>query len=68
MKTVGYEKMIHEEQVEFVDLNHGPFTRIDLNHNWPSATNLNKIYDEMTFLISFAQLKMHNVATMTGCY
>lgn len=66
MKIVGYEKIIQEEQVEFVDLNHGPFTRIDLNHNSPSATNLHKLYDEMTFLISFTQLKMHNVATMSG--
>jgi len=66
MKTVGYEKIIQEEQVEFVDLNHGPFTRISLNHNSPSATNLNKLYDEMTFLISFAQLKIHSAATITA--
>jgi len=66
MKIVGYEKIIQEEQVEFVDLNHGPFTRINLNHDSPSATNLHKLYDEMTFLISFTQLKMHNVATMSG--
>lgn len=66
MKTVGYEKIIQEEAVEFVDLNHGPFTRIDLNHSSPTATNLNKIFDEMTFLISFAQLKIHNEATVTA--
>ena len=66
MKIVGYEKIIQEEQVEFVDLNHGPFIRINLNHDSPSATNLHKLYDEMTFLISFTQLKMHNVATMSG--
>jgi uncharacterized protein (DUF362 family) len=66
MRTVGYEKIINEESVEFVDLNHGPFTRIMLNHNSPSATNLNRLYEEMTFLISFAQLKLHNEATMTS--
>lgn len=66
MKVVGYDKIIKEENVEFVDLNHGPFTRIELNHNRPNATNLNKLYDEMTFLISFAQLKMHNAATITA--
>lgn len=66
MKQVGYEKIIVEEGVEFVDLNHGPFTRIQLNHDSPSATNLNKLYDEMTFLISFAQLKLHNEATITA--
>jgi uncharacterized protein (DUF362 family) len=66
MKQVGYEKIIQEEQVEFVDLNHGPFIRIKLNHHSPSATNLNKLYEEMTFLISFAQLKLHNEATITA--
>jgi uncharacterized protein (DUF362 family) len=66
MKIVGYERIIQEEQVEFVDLNHGPFTRINLNHNSPSATNLHMLYEEMTFLISFTQLKVHNVATMSG--
>ena len=66
MRAAGFEKIINEEQVEFVDLNHGPFTRIELNHNRPSATNLNKIYEEMTFLISFSQLKMHEVATLTA--
>lgn len=66
MQTVGYDKIIKEEGVELVDLNHGPFTRVQLNHDSPSATNLNKIYDDMTFLISFAQLKLHNEATMTA--
>lgn len=66
MKIVGYEKIIKEEQIEFVDLNHGPFTRINLNHNSHSGTNLHKLYNEMTFLISFTQLKMHNAATMSG--
>ncbi|MBC8061962.1 MAG: DUF362 domain-containing protein [Clostridiaceae bacterium] len=66
MKTVGYEKVIKEEQIEFVDLNHGPFTRIQLNHKVPNATNLNKLYEDMTFLISFSQLKIHEVATMSA--
>lgn len=66
MKAVGYEKVIMEEQVEFIDLNKGPFTRIELNHNSPSATNLNRLFDEMTFLVSFAQLKVHNEATVTA--
>jgi uncharacterized protein (DUF362 family) len=66
MKRVGYEKIMKEEQIEFVDLNHGPFTRIELNHKTPNATNLNKLYDHMTFLISFSQLKIHEVATMSA--
>lgn len=66
MKAVGYDRIIREEQVEFVDLNYGPFVRVSLNHTSPPSTNLNKLYEEMTFLISFAQLKIHNVATMTA--
>jgi uncharacterized protein (DUF362 family) len=66
MKFVGFDKVIESEQVEFVDLNSGPFTRINLKHDSPSATNLNKLYEEMTFLISFTQLKMHQEATMSA--
>ncbi|MDP4087845.1 MAG: DUF362 domain-containing protein [Bacillota bacterium] len=66
MKTVGYERIINEEKVEFIDLNRGPYTRVELNHNSPSSTYLNNIFNEMTFLISFAQLKIHNEATVTA--
>lgn len=66
MKYAGFDQIIKEEGVEFVDLNHGPFTRINLNHNKPNATNLNKLFDEMTFLISFTQLKVHEEATMSA--
>jgi len=66
MKFAGFDKVINEEGVEFIDLNHGPFTRILLDHNKPTATNINKIYEEMTFLISFTQLKYHEEATMSA--
>ncbi len=67
MQAAGFDRIIQEEGVEFVDLNTGPFTRINLNHDCPSATNINKLYDEMTFLISFTQLKFHQEATVSGC-
>lgn len=66
MRTVGFDKVIQSEGVEFIDLNKGPFIRIDLNHDSPVATSINKLYDEMTFLISFTQLKYHQEATMSA--
>jgi uncharacterized protein (DUF362 family) len=66
MRAVGFEKIVQSEGVEFIDLNKGPFVRIDLNHDLPAATNINKLYDEMTFLISFTQLKYHQQATMSA--
>jgi len=67
IKAIGFDEIIRSEGVEFIDLNTGPFTRISLNHDSPAETNLNKIYNEMTFHISFAQLKQHKEATMTAC-
>lgn len=67
MKNVGIEKIINEENILFIDLNNGPFIRMELEHDQPSATNINSIYNEMTFLISFTQLKYHEEATMSGC-
>lgn len=66
MTAAGYDKVINEEGVEFVDLNHGPFKRIKLNHDSPAETNINTLYDEMTFLISFTQLKYHEEATISA--
>lgn len=66
MKAVGFDKIISSEGVEFIDLNKGPFIRLDINHDSPSATNVNALFDEMTFLISFAQLKIHQEATMSA--
>lgn len=67
MNQVGFTQIIQSEGVEFIDLNSGPFTRISLNHDSPAETNINKLYDEMTFLISFTQLKYHQEATISAC-
>ncbi|QNU65593.1 DUF362 domain-containing protein [Ruminiclostridium herbifermentans] len=66
MDAVGYSRIISEEGVEFIDLNHGPFERINLNHSIVSATNINKILNEMTVLVSFTQLKYHEEATVSA--
>ncbi len=66
MDAVGFGKVISEEGVEFVDLNHGPFIRINLNHPVVPATNLNRLFEELTILVSFTQLKQHEEATMSA--
>ena len=66
MDAVGFGKIIADEGVEFIDLNHGPFKRITLNHSIVNSTNINTLLDEVTILISFTQLKHHEEATMSA--
>lgn len=66
MSHADFDQVIGEEKVEFVDLNEGPFVRVELGHQKPSATDLNSLFQEMTCLISFTQLKMHEEATVSG--
>lgn len=66
MKLAGFDKVIEEEQAELVNLNEPPFVRVNLNHSGPVYTHLNKLYEEMTFLISFTQLKIHEEATVSA--
>ncbi len=66
MKEVGYDKVILEEKIDFIDFNTGPYVEIELNHTKPNKIKINKIYNEMTKLISFTQLKVHEEATMSS--
>ncbi len=66
MNNVGFGKVIRDEGVEFIDLNHGPFVRIMLNHSVVTSTNINKLLEEVTVLISFTQLKQHEEATISA--
>lgn len=66
MDSIGFGKVMSEEGVEVIDLNHGPFTRINLNHSIVTATNINTILQDVTILISFTQLKQHEEATMSA--
>lgn len=66
MKTVGFDKIINEEQVEFIDLNFGPYVDLQLNFELFGTTKINKVLSEMTVLISFTQLKQHEEATMSA--
>jgi len=66
MKDFGYDKIINEEQVEFIDFNKGPYVDLPLNHNKPNKIKVNSIFNEMTYYISFTQLKCHEEATMSS--
>lgn len=66
MNYVGYDKVIKENNVKFIDLNYGPYVDLELNHNKPSKTKINVLYKEMDVLISFTQLKMHEEATISA--
>ncbi|KXZ39509.1 Uncharacterized conserved protein, DUF362 family [Alkalithermobacter thermoalcaliphilus JW-YL-7 = DSM 7308] len=66
MKDVGYDKVINDENVEFVDLNYGPYVTLDLDHHIITNTKINKILTELDVLISFTQLKQHEEATMSA--
>ena len=66
MKTVGYDKIIEEEKVEFVDMNYGPFIDLKLDHDIIKSTPINKVIQNADVIISFTQLKYHEEATVTA--
>lgn len=66
MTKVGYDKVISEENVEFIDLNYGPYVNLQLDHHIIKSTPINKIIDEADVIISFTQLKNHEEATITA--
>lgn len=65
-EEVGYDRIIGEEGVEFIDLNYGPYTEIELDHHIISKTKINKVIEDMDVLISFTQLKQHEEATISA--
>ncbi|WP_434794012.1 hypothetical protein TPDSL_05790 [Terrisporobacter petrolearius] len=66
MTSVGYDKVIKEEDIEFIDMNYGPFIELKLDHDIIKTTPINKIVDEVDVIISFTQLKYHEEATVTA--
>ncbi len=64
-EDIGFNKVILEEQVEFVDLNYGPYTEISLKHDIVPSTKINKLCEEMDVHISFTPIKMHKEATVS---
>ncbi|ROR30651.1 uncharacterized protein (DUF362 family) [Mobilisporobacter senegalensis] len=64
--SIGYDKVIKEENVDFTDLNYGPYTEIDLESNFVPRTKINNLIENLDVLISFTQLKQHEEATMSA--
>lgn len=66
LQTAGFDKVIKEENVKFVDMNYGPFFDIDLDGPILKSTPLNKVIEDADVIISFTQLKYHEEATITA--
>ena len=66
MEYVGYDTVIKKNEVKFIDLNYGPYVEIKLEHENPSSTKINSLYNNFDVLISFTQLKVHEEATMSA--
>lgn len=62
---IGFNRIIEDERVEFVDLNFGPYTEIELNSSIVPKTKLNKLFEEADVHISFTPIKMHKEATVS---
>ncbi|HYE84596.1 MAG TPA: DUF362 domain-containing protein [Clostridia bacterium] len=64
-EEIGFNRVIKEEGIEFVDLNYGPYTEISLNHDIVPMTKINKLCEQMDVHISFTPIKMHKEATVS---
>lgn len=63
---IGYNEVIIQEGVRFVDLNYGPYIDLQLEHSVVPQTKINKLLEEIDVLISFTQLKYHEEATISA--
>ncbi|HOB21946.1 MAG: DUF362 domain-containing protein [Firmicutes bacterium] len=66
MEQVGYKAVIEQEQVEFVDLNYGPYMEIQLEAPPPlDRIQVNCLLQSADIMISYSQIKVHEEATVT---
>ncbi|SJZ32365.1 DUF362 domain-containing protein [Selenihalanaerobacter shriftii] len=65
IKQTGYQQVIDEEGIEFVDLNYGPYEEFEIDHPKINNIKLNKLLIETDFLISYTQIKHHEEATVS---
>ena len=63
---IGYNQVIQQENVRFVDLNYGPYIDLYLEHPIITQTKMNSLFEEVDVLISFTQLKYHEEATVSA--
>ena len=69
-KDLGFDRVIRATGADFVDLNHGPFTEIDISRQadgdghvpFPTRLKVNRLYEEMDALVSFTVIKVHEEA------
>lgn len=66
LKSNGYDLIIKQEQVEFIDLNYGDYFELQLEHQIVKTTKINNIIKDSNVIISFTQLKVHEEATMSA--
>lgn len=74
-REVGYQKVLEEAGVEFVDLNHGPYTTVDLplldwdddglGVEYPTRLEVNRLYDEADAIVSYTVIKHHEEAVVS---
>jgi len=64
-KLLGIDKVIKKQKVEFFDHNRGPFKEIKLDYGPQKEVMVNPYVLEYDTLISLAQHKVHNSATVT---
>ncbi len=63
--VLGIDRVIREEEVEFFDHNRGPFVAVDLDYGPERHVMVNPHILEYETLVSVAQLKVHDAATVT---
>jgi uncharacterized protein (DUF362 family) len=66
LKSFGYDKMLKEEQVNFVDLNSGPYIDLNIEGKIVKQTKINSLLNEATIMVSFTQLQTHEEAVMSA--
>lgn len=66
LKSFGYDKMLKEEQINFVDLNSGPYIDLIIGGKIVKQTKINSLLNEATIMVSFTQLKTHEEAVISA--
>lgn len=63
---LGYDRIVDDEDIEFIDLNSGEFIEIELDEGIVRKTKINRLIEDTDIMISFTQLKHHEEATMSA--
>ena len=66
MEELNFNNIFKELQVEFVDLNFGPYIDLEIGGNLIKSTKVNDILSKADLIISMTQLKTHEEAVVSG--